>query len=77
MDGKYTSQFPRYRTLQLLTAHEAPPYYPARGGDIALERSGRAERIDETVVFDLTHLHRVSDVRGDFAEFLRERSNAA
>lgn len=71
LDPEYTST----KTLQFFTRHHVPPYYMARGGDIALRdvivgsagfmHDGTARAAQH----DIDYLRRVSNTRGDLQEF--------
>lgn len=69
---------PEYRqakTLQFFTRHHVPPYYMARGGDIALREvivgatSFMHGEIARVAQHDIDYLRKVSDTRGDLQEF--------
>ena len=70
-------EYRRIRTLQYFTRHHVPPYYMARGGDIALDdvisdASGISlNGIAAAARHDLEYLHNFSFFRGDLSEFLR------
>lgn len=74
LDPEYTST----KTLQFFTRHRVPPYYIARGGDIALEDvvsnglNMRRVNVAPVVSRDLDYLFGVSKARGNLDGFLRK-----
>jgi len=62
-------------TLQFMTRHRVPPYYMARGGDISLHKAIEEGEIPNFEVakaafYDINHLIRESERRGDLDSFL-------
>lgn len=76
------SEYNQAKTLQFFTRHNVPPYYMARGGDIALRdilngsASFAGNGIAATASRDIDYLYRISCRRGDLQEFFaRQRAN--
>lgn len=67
--------FNTVNTLQYFTKHRVPPYYMAQGGDVPLSAVLNGDDlygidVSATAAYDLRYLHKVSQDRGDFGEFL-------
>lgn len=67
------SEYNHAKTLQFFTRHHVPPYYMARGGDIALKdiTSNGYKYVDvaPAALHDIDYLFKVSISRGDIGEF--------
>lgn len=66
------------KTFQYFTRHHVPPYYMARGGDMALEDVLEGESIGnqpiaQAAVHDLDYLRSVSMSRGELYDFLQRQ----
>lgn len=64
------------QTVQYFTKHHVPPYYMAKGGDVALDDVLNArvsfEGVAPAAKYDLSYLYKVSQARGDIQDFLSE-----
>lgn len=72
LDPEYTST----KTLQFFTHHHVPPYYMARGGDVALKDAvvdGSSVYLNDGITpaarHDIDYLRKVSRRRGNLQEF--------
>jgi len=65
------------QTFQYFTRHHVPPYYMAKGGDVALEDAlaGRIGglSIAPAAMHDLNYLRNISISRGDLYDFLKRQ----
>lgn len=65
------------KTLQFFTKHRVPPYYMAKGGDIALDDvligKGVAAEVAKAAQHDIYYFYRTSSLRGDIHDFLNQQ----
>lgn len=70
-------EYTKTKTLQFFTRHRVPPYYMAKGGDIALDevmkdpRKRFRKNVTPAVDYDLCYLNDVSENRGYLDDFLK------